>query len=102
MDPASRRLSGRLGLTRRTLDPALRDLAVGTSGVEFFPGWTAKRVVADPGRVTGIALRFAHNGPSIGPSARPVDVTAMRSSVNQDDVSVFQNFVDHAEVSSAG
>jgi len=31
-----------------------------------------------------------------------VDVTAMRGSANQDDVFVFQDFVDHAEVSSAG
>ena len=33
------------GVTRRTLDPLLRELAVGTPGVEFLPGWTAKRVV---------------------------------------------------------
>jgi len=32
------------GVTRRTLDPLLRDLAVATPGVEFFPGWTPTRL----------------------------------------------------------
>src|SRR3954468_14274526 len=44
------------GVTRRTLDPVLRDLAVGTSGVEFFPGWTAKHVLVDHGRPAGIEV----------------------------------------------
>jgi len=34
------------GVTRRTLDPLLRDLAANTQGVEFLPGWTAKEVLA--------------------------------------------------------
>src|SRR5688500_7637705 len=35
------------GVTRRTLDPTLRDLTVNTPGVELFAGWTARRVLAD-------------------------------------------------------
>lgn len=35
------------GVTRRTLDPLLRDLAVNTPSVEFFPGWAPMRVLAD-------------------------------------------------------
>ena len=44
------------GVTRRTLDPALRDLALRTPGVEFLPGWTAKRVLADHTRVAGVEV----------------------------------------------
>jgi menaquinone-9 beta-reductase len=44
------------GVTRRTLDPLLRDLAANTPGVEFFPGYTAKRVLRDRGRPTGIEV----------------------------------------------
>ena len=44
------------GVTRRTLDPALRGLAVDTQGVEFLPGWTAKRVLTDDTRVTGVEV----------------------------------------------
>jgi menaquinone-9 beta-reductase len=44
------------GVTRRTLDPLLRDLAVNTSGVEFFPGWSAKHVLADQTRPVGVEV----------------------------------------------
>jgi len=44
------------GVTRQTLDPLLRDLAVGTPGVEFFPGWTATRVLSDRGRPAGVEV----------------------------------------------
>ncbi len=44
------------GVTRRTLDPLLRDLAASTPGVEFFPGCTAKRVLRDRGRPAGIEV----------------------------------------------
>ncbi|MEA2440994.1 MAG: hypothetical protein QOH76_2418, partial [Thermoleophilaceae bacterium] len=44
------------GVTRRTLDPLLRDLAVNTPGVEFFPGWTATRVLDDHTRTTGVEV----------------------------------------------
>ena len=44
------------GVTRQTLDAALRELAVDTPGVEFFPGWTAKRVLTDGGRVSGVEV----------------------------------------------
>jgi flavin-dependent dehydrogenase len=44
------------GVTRRTLDPLLRDLAAGTPGVEFFPGYSAKRVLHDRGRPAGIEV----------------------------------------------
>jgi flavin-dependent dehydrogenase len=42
------------GVTRRTLDPLLRDLAVDTPGVEFFPGWTVTRVLTDHARAAGV------------------------------------------------
>jgi menaquinone-9 beta-reductase len=45
------------GVTRRTLDPLLRDLATNTPGVEFFPGYSAKRVLRDRGRPTGIEVK---------------------------------------------
>jgi flavin-dependent dehydrogenase len=44
------------GVTRRTLDPLLRDLAAGTPGVEFFPGWTATRVLANHERPAGVEV----------------------------------------------
>jgi 2-polyprenyl-6-methoxyphenol hydroxylase-like FAD-dependent oxidoreductase len=44
------------GVTRRTLDPLLRDLAVNTPGVEFFPGWTARRVLFDDTRPAGVEV----------------------------------------------
>jgi flavin-dependent dehydrogenase len=44
------------GVTRRTLDPMLRELAIGTEGVEFLPGWTAVRLLADDGRPAGVEL----------------------------------------------
>jgi flavin-dependent dehydrogenase len=33
------------GVTRRTLDPLLRDLATNTPGVDFLPGWSAQQVL---------------------------------------------------------
>ncbi|HEX2086482.1 MAG TPA: NAD(P)/FAD-dependent oxidoreductase [Solirubrobacteraceae bacterium] len=44
------------GVTRRTLDPLLRDLAAGTPGVEYLPGWTARRVLADGSRTAGVEV----------------------------------------------
>ncbi len=44
------------GVTRRTLDPLLRDLAANTPGVEFFPGYTAKRVLRNGGRPAGVEV----------------------------------------------
>jgi menaquinone-9 beta-reductase len=44
------------GVTRRTLDPVLRDLTVDTPGVEFVPGWTAARVLADHARPAGVEV----------------------------------------------
>jgi flavin-dependent dehydrogenase len=45
------------GVTRRTLDPLLRALAANTPGVEFFPGYTAKRILRDRGRPAGIEVQ---------------------------------------------
>jgi menaquinone-9 beta-reductase len=53
-------------VTRRTLDPMLRELATGTTGVEFFPGQTAVGVLGDNGRPAGIEVQ----GPTHDP--RPV------------------------------
>lgn len=44
------------GVTRRTLDPLLRDLAVDTPGVEYLPGRTAARVLAGNGRPAGVEV----------------------------------------------
>ena len=44
------------GVTRSTLDPLLRDLAVNTPGVEFFPGQTAKRVLLEDTRPAGVEV----------------------------------------------
>ena len=44
------------GVTRRTLDPLLRELAVETPGVEFLPGWTAQRVLFERDRVAGVGI----------------------------------------------
>ncbi len=44
------------GVTRRTLDPLLRELAAGTEGVELLTGRTAVGLLADDGRVTGVEL----------------------------------------------
>ena len=44
------------GVTRQTLDPLLRDLAASTPGVELLQGWTARRVLADGDRVTGVEV----------------------------------------------
>jgi flavin-dependent dehydrogenase len=57
------------GVTRRTLDPLLRDLAASTPGVEFFPGYTAKRVLCDHGRPAGIEVQD-RDGSSLKLSAR--------------------------------
>jgi flavin-dependent dehydrogenase len=45
------------GVTRRTLDPLLREIAVRTPGVEFFPGYTAKRVLRDRERPAGVEVQ---------------------------------------------
>jgi flavin-dependent dehydrogenase len=57
------------GVTRRTLDPLLRDLATSTSGVEFFPGYSAMRVLCDRGRAAGVEIED-RDGRSLRLSAR--------------------------------
>jgi 2-polyprenyl-6-methoxyphenol hydroxylase-like FAD-dependent oxidoreductase len=44
------------GVTRRTLDPLLRELTLNTRGVEYFAGWGAKQVVFDHMRPAGLEL----------------------------------------------
>ena len=44
------------GVTRRTLDPLLRELTVNTAGVEFFPGWTAREVLTDRTRPVWVEI----------------------------------------------
>jgi 2-polyprenyl-6-methoxyphenol hydroxylase-like FAD-dependent oxidoreductase len=44
------------GVTRRTLDPMVRALAVETPGVEYFPGQTVVDLLADRGRVAGVEV----------------------------------------------
>jgi flavin-dependent dehydrogenase len=45
------------GISRRTLDPIVRRLALETPGVEYFPGRTVVRVVGgDQGRVGGVEI----------------------------------------------
>jgi flavin-dependent dehydrogenase len=43
-------------VTRKTLDPLLRELTVNTPGVEFFAGWAPTRVIDDASRVTGVEI----------------------------------------------
>jgi 2-polyprenyl-6-methoxyphenol hydroxylase-like FAD-dependent oxidoreductase len=43
-------------LSRRRLDPILRELAVGTPGVEYFPGHRTVGVLGDRDRVEGIEI----------------------------------------------
>jgi 2-polyprenyl-6-methoxyphenol hydroxylase-like FAD-dependent oxidoreductase len=43
-------------LSRRSLDPILRELAVGTPGVEYFPGHRTVGVLGDRDRVEGIEI----------------------------------------------
>jgi flavin-dependent dehydrogenase len=44
------------GVTRKTLDPLLRELAADTPGVELLSGWTATRVLTDGERPAGVNL----------------------------------------------
>src|SRR4051812_46492234 len=44
------------GVTRRTLDPMVRRLAVETPGVEYFPGEAVVDLLADRGRVAGVEV----------------------------------------------
>jgi 2-polyprenyl-6-methoxyphenol hydroxylase-like FAD-dependent oxidoreductase len=44
------------GVTRRTLDPMLRRLAIDTPGVEFLSGQSAVRLLADNGRPAGVEV----------------------------------------------
>ena len=44
------------GVTRRTLDPVLRELTVNTPGVDFLPGWTATQVLGGPSRAAGVEV----------------------------------------------
>jgi menaquinone-9 beta-reductase len=50
------------GVTRWTLDPILRDLAVGTPGVEFLPGRTAVGLLSDEGRPAGVEVESPKGG----------------------------------------
>lgn len=56
------------GVTRRTLDPMLRELAAGTPGVEFLPGHAAVRLPTADGRPTGVEVE--------GPNKQGRDVRA--------------------------
>jgi 2-polyprenyl-6-methoxyphenol hydroxylase-like FAD-dependent oxidoreductase len=44
------------GFSRRSLDPIVRALAVGTAGVEYFPGQTVIGVLGDRDRVEGVEI----------------------------------------------
>jgi 2-polyprenyl-6-methoxyphenol hydroxylase-like FAD-dependent oxidoreductase len=55
------------GVTRRTLDPVLRDLAAGTPGVELLMGRTVVRLLGDGGRPAGVEVETpSHEVESIG------------------------------------
>ena len=43
-------------ITRRSLDPIVRELAAGTPGVEHFPGETVVRLLGDRRRVNGVEV----------------------------------------------
>jgi 2-polyprenyl-6-methoxyphenol hydroxylase-like FAD-dependent oxidoreductase len=44
------------GITRRSLDPIVRELAVETPGVEYFPGQTVIRLLGDRDRTEGVEV----------------------------------------------
>lgn len=44
------------GITRWSLDPIVRELAVGTTGVDYFPGHTVVRLLGDRDRVEGVEV----------------------------------------------
>jgi 2-polyprenyl-6-methoxyphenol hydroxylase-like FAD-dependent oxidoreductase len=44
------------GITRRSLDPILRELAVATPGVEYLPGQAVVGLAGDPNRVEGVEV----------------------------------------------
>jgi flavin-dependent dehydrogenase len=45
------------GISRRSLDPIVRELAVGTAGVEYFPGQTVTRLLGDRDRAEGVEVQ---------------------------------------------
>lgn len=45
------------GITRRSLDPIVRELALGTEGVEYFPGETVAGLLGGRSRVEGVETR---------------------------------------------
>jgi flavin-dependent dehydrogenase len=45
------------GISRRSLDPIVRELAAGTAGVEYLPGQTVIRLLGDRDRAEGIEVR---------------------------------------------
>ena len=51
--PATRRAAG---ISRRSLDPIVRELALGTTGVEYFPGRTVIRLLGDRDRAEGVEV----------------------------------------------
>ena len=55
------------GVTRRTLDPMLRRLAVDTPGVELLSGHSAVRLLADNGRPAGVEVETSsHQSRAVG------------------------------------
>jgi menaquinone-9 beta-reductase len=60
-----------LNIRREKLDPLLRDLAVGTPGVELFLGHTFRRLLRTGGRVTGL-VTIAPKGGEVTFDARLV------------------------------
>jgi 2-polyprenyl-6-methoxyphenol hydroxylase-like FAD-dependent oxidoreductase len=44
------------GITRRSLDPIVRELAAATPGVELFPGQTVVRLLGDSERIGGVEV----------------------------------------------
>ena len=72
------------GVTRRTLDPVLRDLTASTPGVAFLPGWTATRVLEERTRPVGVELenpdharRKIHAGLVVGADGRNSSVARL-------------------------
>lgn len=55
--------SGRaIGVTRRTLDPILRELAATTPGVELLPGWSVTALRGDRSRPAGVEIETPSHG----------------------------------------
>jgi menaquinone-9 beta-reductase len=66
-------------LRRSILDPMLRKTAAQTVGVEFFPGFSARELLIDQGRICGVSAQGEGDAELSVSSARTGETHALRS-----------------------